>query len=296
MIHAHALTRTYGARTALDGVDLTVGRGEVVGLLGPNGAGKSTTMRILAGALAATSGTVQIDGHDVFADPVAVKRVVGFLPERPPLYTDMGVADFVSYAATLHGVTDLKPAVARALELAALAEVAARPIGRLSKGYRQRVGLAAALVHRPKVLLLDEPASGLDPVQRVEMRALVRRLAEGDVTVVLSTHVLAEVEATCDRVVALHRGRVVLDSRLDALDGGGVVRVRVGRVEGVEAALAAVPGVVAVEAAADGAYRVRGDGDLRASVARAAAPFDLLELGSASGLEDLFVRLAREDA
>jgi ABC-2 type transport system ATP-binding protein len=294
MIHARALTRTYGARTAIEGVDFTVGRGEVVGLLGPNGAGKSTTMRILAGALAASSGSVEIDGHDVFVDPIAVKRVVGFLPERPPLYADMGVADLLAYAATLHGVADVAGAVARALDLAAVREVAARPIGRLSKGFKQRVGLAVALVHTPKVLLLDEPASGLDPVQRVEMRALVRRLAAGDVTVLLSTHVLAEVEATCDRVIALHHGRVVLDSRLDAI-GGGAVRVRVGQTDGAAAALAAVPGVRSVESPADGTLLVRGDGDLRAAVARAAAPFDLLELGSPSGLEDLFVRLARED-
>jgi ABC-2 type transport system ATP-binding protein len=296
MIHARALTRTYGARTAIQGVDFTVGRGEVVGLLGPNGAGKSTTMRILAGALAASSGSVQIDGHDVFADPIAVKRVVGFLPERPPLYADMGVADFLSYAATLHGVSDVAGAVSRALDLAAVREVATRPIGRLSKGFKQRVGLAAALVHSPKVLLLDEPASGLDPVQRVEMRALVRRLAAGDVTVLLSTHVLAEVEFACDRVIALHHGRVVLDSRLDAIGGGGVVRVRVGRVDGAGAALAGVPGVASVDSPVVGTFLVRGEGDLRAAVARAAAPFDLLELGSPSGLEDLFVRLAREDA
>lgn len=295
MIQARALTRTYGARTAIEGVDFTVGRGEVVGLLGPNGAGKSTTMRILAGALAASSGSVTIDGHDVYDDPLAVKRVVGFLPERPPLYADMIVSDFLGYVATLHGVEDVTLAVARAVDLAAVREVSARPIGRLSKGFKQRVGLAAALVHAPKVLLLDEPASGLDPVQRVEMRALVRRLAAGDVTVLLSTHVLTEVESTCDRVIALHHGRVVLDSRLDAIGGGGVVRVRVGRTAGAAEALSSVAGVVAVEAPVEGTFLVRGDRDLRAEVARAAAPFDLLELGSPTGLEDLFVRLAREE-
>jgi ABC-2 type transport system ATP-binding protein len=290
MIEAAGLTRTFGTTRALAGVDLSVGAGDVVGLLGPNGAGKSTTMRILAGALAATSGEVRVAGHDVLEDPLAVKRVVGFLPERPPVYADMVVADYLRHAAILRGVQDVGRAVDEVIDRTGLREVAHRLAGHLSKGFLQRVGLAQALVHAPAVLLLDEPSSGLDPAQRVEVRRLVRALADGEVTVVVSTHVLAEVEALCDRVVVLHEGRVVAQDDLAALAATRPLRLRVARPDGLEAALQALPEVARVDRVGDGAFEVVAPADATPAIARVAAAHDLLELGRAGGLEEIYLR------
>jgi ABC-2 type transport system ATP-binding protein len=297
MIQVEELTRTYGSLTAIDRLSFSVAKGEIVGFLGPNGAGKSTTMRILTGSLAATAGRARVGGIDVFDDPRAVKRIVGYLPEFPPLYTDMTVRDYLRFAARIKGAKDVKAAVEKSIQRVGLEKVAHRLIDHLSKGYRQRVGIAQALVHDPQVLILDEPSSGLDPAQRVEIRELVKELSEGDVTVVLSTHVLPEIEAICDRVIIIHQGRIVAQDRIDALaQAAQGVALRVQRVDdGLLAALRAVPEVREVTDEGDGRLMVETSTDVRPAVAAAAVPYGLLELGARRKLEDVFLQLTRDE-
>jgi ABC-2 type transport system ATP-binding protein len=228
MIEARELSKRYGDLLAVDRVSFEVQRGEVVGFLGPNGAGKTTTMRMLTGYLPPSDGTAVIDGHDIFGQPLAARRAVGYLPETPPLYPEMDVQGYLRFVAALHDVprAERKPAVERALERCGLADVRRRVIGALSKGYRQRVGIAQAIVHTPPVLVLDEPTVGLDPIQIREIRQLIADLAaprdgEPAHTVILSTHILPEVEAICRRVLLIHRGRKVLDQPLAQLTAGG---------------------------------------------------------------------------
>ncbi len=218
MIEVNDLTKRYGAITAVDHVSFKVEPGEILGFLGPNGAGKSTTMRILTGALGANEGTATIDGISIADHPKAAKRKFGYVPEVPPLYLEMTVRGYVEYAAQLRGVPrrKLKPAVARALEVCSLDEVAHRLVGHLSKGYQQRVGLAQALVHEPPVLILDEPTIGLDPNQIIGIRQLIRGLA-GKHTIILSTHILPEVTMTCQRVVIINKGKIVAQGSIDEL-------------------------------------------------------------------------------
>jgi gliding motility-associated transport system ATP-binding protein len=230
MIEAKELSKRYGDIVAVDRVSFSVERGEVVGFLGPNGAGKTTTMRMLTGFLPPTDGEAIIAGHDIFTDPLAARRSIGYLPETPPLYPEMTVAGYVDYAARIKDVPRRARAAAvdRALERCALRDVASRVIGTLSKGFRQRVGIAQAIVHDPPVLILDEPTVGLDPLQIREIRALIAELAggEGDSqhTVILSTHILAEVAAICRRVIMINAGRKVVDASLEELmrDGHGL--------------------------------------------------------------------------
>ena len=228
MIEARNLSKRYGDLLAVDGVSFTVERGEVVGFLGPNGAGKTTTMRMLTGFLPPSDGTAVIAGADIFGEPLAARRAVGYLPETPPLYPEMDVQGFLGFVARLHDVPrrERKEAVERALERCGLADVRRRVIGALSRGYRQRVGVAQAIVHTPPVLILDEPTVGLDPIQIREIRQLIADLAsprdgEPAHTVILSTHILPEVEAICQRVILIHRGRKVLDQPLAAITAGG---------------------------------------------------------------------------
>jgi ABC-2 type transport system ATP-binding protein len=228
LIEARGISKRYGDLLAVDDVSFTAGSGEVIGFLGPNGAGKTTTMRILTGFIPASDGTALIAGHDIFEDPLAARRAVGYLPEVPPLYPEMDAVGFLRYVAKLKDVprAKRKAAVERSIERCGLEEVHRRVIGSLSRGYRQRVGLAQAIVHDPSVLILDEPTVGLDPTQVREIRALITDLtsaeqAEGARTVVLSTHILAEVEVICRRVILIHAGRKVLDSPLDELIQGG---------------------------------------------------------------------------
>ena len=225
MIEVVNLTKRFAGRTAVNDISFTVGRGEIVGLLGPNGAGKSTTMRMLTGFLPASDGRAIVAGHDVFDEPMAVRRAVGYLPETPPLYPEMTPASYVDFVARLKDVPRAKrrAAVDRALERCGLASVRGREIRQLSKGYRQRVGLAQAIVHDPQVLVLDEPTVGLDPIQIREIRALIADLSRsGHQTVILSTHILPEVEAICQRVILIGRGQKVLDQPLAELTKGGV--------------------------------------------------------------------------
>ena len=229
MIEATGITKRYGDILAVDHVSFRAEAGDVVGFLGPNGAGKTTTMRILTGFLPATDGTAKIDGHDIFEDPLAARRAVGYLPESPPLYPEMDVTGYLTYVAKIKDVPRKQraEAVDRAMQRCGLSEVRRRVIGALSKGFRQRVGIAQAIVHDPAVLILDEPTVGLDPIQIREIRALTADLAaprEGSRghTIVLSTHILAEVEAICRRVIIINRGKKVIDTPLAELIQGGV--------------------------------------------------------------------------
>jgi len=228
MIEARQLSKRYGDVHAVADVSFEVGRGEVVGFLGPNGAGKTTTMRMLTGFVPPTDGTAVIAGHDIFSDPLPARRAIGYLPETLPLYPEMSVRSYLEYVARIKDVPrrERRGAVDRALERCALAHVARRVIGTLSKGYRQRVGIAQAIVHDPAVLILDEPTVGLDPLQVREIRQLLRDLAnprdgQPQHTVILSTHILPEVEAICRRVILINAGRKVVDSPLADLTKDG---------------------------------------------------------------------------
>ncbi len=214
------LVKQYDTKTALSGVSFDVHAGEILGLLGPNGAGKSTTMKILTGFMSATSGSVRVAGTDLQSDPVRIRAMLGYLPESTPLYADMVVYDYLMYAGQMRGFSK-QQCHKRIVEVAAtvgLRDVIGMQIAQLSKGYKQRVGLAQALLHNPKILILDEPTSGLDPNQIVEIRNLIRELGKNH-TVILSSHNLAEVRQVCDRIVIIHRGTVVADGTVDELEG-----------------------------------------------------------------------------
>ena len=207
MIEAQDLTKQYGARTAIQDISFSVERGEILGFLGPNGAGKTTTMRILTGYMPPTAGRASIAGHDVFRESLAARRQVGYLPESVPLYPEMTVAGYLNYMARLRRLPTRRAAVQRAMELVHIADRSEDRIGKLSKGYRQRVGLAQALLHDPPVLILDEPTVGLDPRQIIEVRELIRSLG-GERTIILSTHILPEVSQLCGRVIIMSEGRI----------------------------------------------------------------------------------------
>ena len=247
MIEARDLTKNYGPVRALRGVDFTIEAGEVVGLLGPNGAGKSTAMRITTGFLAPTGGSVTVSGIEVLDDPHAVQEQIGYLPEGNPLYLDMRLREALRFAAAARGLSgdERKRAIGAALDDAGLLGREHQIIASFSRGYRQRVGLAMALLHRPPILILDEPTSGLDPNQQTEMRKFVRSLADKH-TVIFSSHILPEVEAVCDRVIAIHQGRVVADGTVESVrqqaTGSATVGVVVrGSVEAARAAFEALP-------------------------------------------------------
>jgi len=210
VIEVQHLTKRYGPVTAVDDISFSVERGEILGFLGPNGAGKTTTMRVLTGYMPPTDGKAIVAGYDVFEQPIEAKRRTGYLPETPPLYPDMSVRDYLSFVARIKGVprSERKARIDEMLRKTHIADMANRQCGKLSKGYRQRVGLAQALMHNPDVLILDEPTAGLDPKQIIETRQLIKGLA-GDHTIILSTHILPEVSQTCQRVVIINRGKVV---------------------------------------------------------------------------------------
>lgn len=300
MINVHQLSKSYGDIRAIEGIDFEVSAGEVVGLLGPNGAGKTTTMRILCGCIGASAGEVTIDGQNVSDAPKWVKAQIGYLPEQPPLYETMVVRDYIEFAATIKGVPDPVAAAQKAiLQVGLQADVGGRPaadriIGHLSKGYKQRVGLAQALVHNPRVLVLDEPTSGLDPAQRKEIRDLLVDLAHsGSRTVILSTHVLTEIEAICDRVVIINNGKVVAQDTIDNLRmSGGRVRLQVERDAGqLIEVLSRLETVETTEAQDHGVIIVSTSNDSRALIAEAAAPFGLLSIHQEEGLEEIYLRL-----
>ncbi|HTI42461.1 MAG TPA: ABC transporter ATP-binding protein [Vicinamibacterales bacterium] len=210
MIEVQHLTKRYGSVTAVDDVSFTVERGEILGFLGPNGAGKTTTMRVLTGYMPPTDGKALVAGYDVFEQPIEAKKRTGYLPETPPLYPDMTVLEYLTFVSKIKGVArpERRARVDEMMRKTHIADMAHRHCGKLSKGYRQRVGLAQALMHNPDVLILDEPTAGLDPKQIIETRQLIKNLA-GDHTIILSTHILPEVSQTCQRVVIINRGKVV---------------------------------------------------------------------------------------
>lgn len=215
VIEVEGLVKRYGDFEAVKGIGFTVNKGEIVGFLGPNGAGKSTTMRILTGYLPLTAGRVRIAGHDIETQPMEAKRRIGYMPEVPPLYTDMTVRDYLIFVARIKGVPakERRDRVAKVMAQCSIEDVAGRVIAKLSKGYRQRVGLAQALVNNPELLILDEPTAGLDPTQIIEIRKLIQGLA-GEHTIILSTHILPEVTMTCNRAVIINKGQIVADDTI----------------------------------------------------------------------------------
>jgi gliding motility-associated transport system ATP-binding protein len=307
MIEVENLTKRYGRQTAVDGISFRVHKGEILGFLGPNGAGKTTTMRILTCYLPPTEGTARVAGYDVFEQPLEVKRRVGYTPEIPPLYPDMDVGSFLDFCAKIKGVAarERKARIADVMEKTRISDVRGTLIGKLSKGYRQRVGLAQAILHNPPVLILDEPTAGLDPKQILETRQLIKGLG-GEHTIVLSTHILPEVSMTCGRVVIINKGRVVAEDTPEnlthRLQGAASVRLEVkGDDEGLEATLSSVPGVKVVRHPRPGVYEVDGESsrDVRAELARAviARGLDLLSLQqSGMSLEEIFLHLTTTDA
>ena len=218
MIEVEQLSKSYGPREAIKNLSFQIKKGEVVGFLGPNGAGKTTTMNILACIMPASSGTAKICGFDVFEQALEIRRLIGYLPETPPLYSDMVVSDFLTFAARLRNISPQKAplAVTQVLEKCSLNEVKNRIIGRLSKGFQQRVGIAQALVHDPDILILDEPTIGLDPIQIIEIRKLIQELASSH-TIILSSHILPEITQICKRVIIISDGKIAAVDSLDAL-------------------------------------------------------------------------------
>ena len=275
MIHVENLCKHYGQIKAVDDISFDVGKGEIVGVLGPNGAGKSTTLRILTSYLAATSGIASVAGFDVMNDSEKVRRSLGYLPQAVPIYPEMRVDEYLNYRAKLKGVErgNRQKRIDYCLERCRCKEVRRRLIGTLSNGYRQRVGLADALLHDPPILILDEPTAGLDPLQIRETLSTIKQL-RGQHTVLLSTHILSEVENVCERVIIINQGRIGLDEKLDSLgQGHAVVLVEVrGPTDAVKAALKTVPGVVDVtqHASSDGVasfeMRVGANSDVREAV------------------------------
>ncbi len=245
MIRVEQLTRRYGAFRAVDRISFEVGAGEIVGLLGPNGAGKTTTMRMLTTYLPPTSGRASLSNHDVLDAPLEVRRHVGYLPENVPLYPEMRVREYLNFRAKLKDVPRNKrrAAVDHVIERCQLDDVETRILGHLSKGYRQRVGLAEAMVHDPDILILDEPTGGLDPIQVREVRALIRELGERH-TILLSTHIMSEVEAVCGRVIIIAKGRIAEDAKLDDLRFGNTIAIEArGPAEAMLASLRSMHGV-----------------------------------------------------
>ncbi|MEO8408967.1 MAG: ABC transporter ATP-binding protein [Propionivibrio sp.] len=306
MLTATDLSKRYGSFIAADALTFTIGKGEVIGLLGTNGAGKSTTMNLLTGCLPPSSGTVTICGHNLHDEPLRAKRHIGYLPEIPPLYMDMSVDEQLTFAARLRRVdkTLLRAEIDRVCELANVTDVRRRLIEQLSKGYRQRVGLAQALVGSPELLILDEPTAGLDPKQILDMRELIATLRERH-TIVISSHILAEIASLCSRLLILKQGRLVADAtpeQLGQAHGGGQLQVRVkASVERAREVVAAVSGVTDLQAHAspEAGYADVLVGGLDNSEQRAALSMALAQAGcpavmikpAGATLEEVFIRL-----
>jgi ABC-2 type transport system ATP-binding protein len=312
LIEVQDLTKTFGERTAVDHISFAVNKGEILGFLGPNGAGKTTTMRMLTSFMPATSGTARVAGFDVFDDSLEVRRHIGYLPENPPVYPDMTVGSYLDFVARIKGVPSEKRAqrVTDALEKTNITDKRDELIKRLSRGYKQRVGLAQALVHDPDVIILDEPTVGLDPKQIIEVRHLIKNLA-GSHTIVLSTHILPEVSMTCDRVVIINKGKIAAvdtpQNLTSQLKGGQRIRVEVQASEQpLREVLAQIPGAsrVQIEAAPLAGHVLAtieaAEGkDIRSAIAARIVEkgWPLFELkGVSLSLEDIFLELTTDDA
>ena len=307
MIEVSHLTKRYGRHCAVDDISFTVQDGGIYGLLGPNGAGKSTTMNVITGYLSPTSGTVRIDGHDIVEEPQEAKACIGYLPEQPPLYTDMTVAEYLQFVTELKGVkrkSEREAEIERAMGRTGLEDVMDRLIRNLSKGYRQRVGIAATLLGNPKVIILDEPTVGLDPAQMIEIRSLIHDLGETH-TVILSSHILSEVQAVCDRVLIIAHGKLIAQGTPEELAGklaahGVISATAVGSRDAVVAAASAVPGLTGLKVTAEKGDEVsftassESGTDLRAALSKAMAEAGcpVISLSSSTiSLEDVFLQL-----
>ena len=305
MIKVSELTKAYGDRLAIDHLNFEVEKGEVVGFLGPNGAGKSTTMKIITGFMAPTSGTVEVDGFDVFENPVEVKKRIGYLPEIPPVYADMRVRDYLNFCTEIKLVksSERSARVADAIDKTSLGDVADRIIGNLSKGFRQRVGLAQALVADPEILILDEPTVGLDPSQVVEMRKLIAAL-RGQHTIVLSTHILPEVQANCDRIIIINDGKIVASEKLDVISksASGICRISLSVARDHDAVVGEISKLGSVSSATLNGKKIEiemshSDSEIE-KVAESVVQMKsgLLEMKvESSNLEEIFIRLTTED-
>jgi ABC-2 type transport system ATP-binding protein len=311
MIQVDALTKHYGSFCAVDHISFTIAKGEILGLLGPNGAGKTTTLRMLTGFLKPSAGTIRVGEMDIDTGALDIKRMMGYLPESAPLYHDMLVFDYLGYVAEIRGLAQTERAgrIRRMAELCQIGDVMHRPIGVLSKGYKQRVGLAHAMMSDPEILVLDEPTSGLDPNQIVEIRDIIREIGR-EKTVVLSTHILPEAEATCDRILIIHNGHIAADGSTEEIkrSAAGEYLVTLGlhdaAPEAVQAQLESVAGVAAVQISqeAGGLVRAvltcRSDGDPRPAVYQAvkATDWTLVELNQETQtLETIFRKLTQEN-
>jgi gliding motility-associated transport system ATP-binding protein len=306
MIEAQNLVRRYGDFTAVDDVSLSVGEGEIVGMLGPNGAGKTTTIRMLTGFLPPTSGKVTVAGKDLFESPREARRQVGYLPENVALYNEMRVEEYLAYRARLEGLSrsESRQAIGETVERCLLTDVRSQIVGTLSKGFRQRVGLATAILHKPQVLVLDEPTVGLDPKQIIAIRQLIRELGR-ERTLLLSTHILPEVELLCDRVMIIDRGRIVAEGTPESLReswiGNPGLRITVkDNPAGAAEALGRIEGIALVKEVGNGRFVLEGQPgtDAREEVFRAAVErgWVLLELAQERAtMEDIFVRLTTHD-
>lgn len=300
MIQAENLAKTYGNYQALRDVSFSVRKGEILGFLGPNGAGKTTTMRILTGYMPPSSGSARVAGFDVFDDSMEVRKRIGYLPESVPLYTEMSVWDYLEFAARLRRVADRDAAIERAMEMTNISERADTLIGKLSKGFRQRVGIAQAIVHNPEVLILDEPTIGLDPKQIIEIRNLIKSLA-GDHTVILSTHILPEVSQTCSRILIINEGKIVAEDTPDRLSarvrGAEHVFLQVAQpAPEIPAELEKIKGILGVRSKDAGAYEIETNlgADRRAEIAALAVQrgWGVLELRPVGmTLEEVFLKL-----
>ncbi|MGE5073035.1 MAG: ABC transporter ATP-binding protein [Anaerolineae bacterium] len=305
MIRVEGLTKDYGARRAISNLSFEANQGEIVGFLGPNGAGKTTTMRILTGFMPPTEGTATVAGYDVMSESLEVRKRVGYLPETVPLYTDMTAYEYLKFMADLRQIPNSSERAEEALEMVGLENRAESYISSLSKGMRQRVGLAQALIHHPEVLILDEPTIGLDPGQVVEVRKIIREMGKQR-TVLLSTHILSEAQQVCDRVLIINKGHIIAEDTPQNLQARLVgserasLRVR-GDSDGLAKVVNKVKGVESVHGGDDGMveFQFAPGQDVRPEVAKAVinAGFDLLELRPVGmSLEEIFLELTREDA
>ncbi|MGD2083878.1 MAG: ATP-binding cassette domain-containing protein [Chromatiales bacterium] len=303
LVEVENLTRRFGARIAVDRLGLSVRAGDVLGLLGPNGAGKSTTMRMLSGCLAPTSGQIRIDGIDLLRRPRAAKARIGYLPERPPLYRELTVDEYLSYAARLRGTPahEVPDRLRRVRQRCGLGAAGRRLVGNLSKGYQQRVGIAQALVHAPAVVILDEPTAGLDPIQIREVRELIADIGR-ECAVLLSTHILPEVQAVCTRAVIIHHGRLVYSEALQPGDGAGPAAVVIALERPPDLTeIQALAGVRRAERLRDGRFRLELEPEAGRGAAVAeqitACGWGLIELApQRPGIEQTFVELTAGEA
>jgi ABC-2 type transport system ATP-binding protein len=311
LIEVEHLTKSYGQARAVNDISFQVERGEILGFLGPNGAGKTTTMRVLTGYLPATSGTARVAGYDVFEQSMEVRKRIGYLPETPPLYPDMSVEDYLAFVARIKGVTagEIGRRLEEAMRMANITDKRYELIKRLSRGYKQRVGIAQAIVHNPDVVILDEPTVGLDPNQIKEVRHLIKGLA-GEHTIILSTHILPEVEMTCDRVVIINKGRIAAvdttENLTTQLKSGERVQVKIrGSQEAIRKTLEKIEAVKHFELSPSEDSDVVGatieseqGTDLRPQIAArvVSSGLDLLELRAVKlSLEDIFMQLTTEE-